>query len=173
MRGRKPKPAHLRLIEGNPGKRAINRTALAVRPTDGMSPPAHLNADAKKLWRREMRRFQGLGLLADIDRGAFAVYCQTYGVWAENSRALKAYNQSPVGKKSGLNMIVGAGGSPALHPLVRVVRDAMRDHLKAAAEFGATPSARSRVDIGKSAEGWAPPASKFAGLTGGRGASKA
>ena len=50
-RGRKPKPTHLKLIEGNPGKRPI-RTG-PERPTTAMpEPPDHLNADARTEWDR-------------------------------------------------------------------------------------------------------------------------
>ena len=37
MRGRKPKPTHLKLLDGNPGRRPLN---LPSRSLSGRSPPA-------------------------------------------------------------------------------------------------------------------------------------
>jgi hypothetical protein len=50
-RGRKPKPTHLKLIEGNPGKRPIRMGP--ERPATAMpEPPDHLNDDARTEWDR-------------------------------------------------------------------------------------------------------------------------
>jgi phage terminase small subunit len=66
-RGRKPKPTHLKLIEGNPGKRPI-RTG-SERPTTAMpEPPDHLNADARIEWDRVAHGLHALRLLETVDR---------------------------------------------------------------------------------------------------------
>ena len=52
-RGRKPKPTHLKLIEGNPGKRPI-RTGPERPVTTMPEPPDHLNADARTEWDRPL-----------------------------------------------------------------------------------------------------------------------
>lgn len=166
-RGRKPKPPQLRLIEGNPGKRAL-KSAPMPPVSVGMTPPAHLNADAKRYWRSLLPELEVLGLLAKIDRAAIAVVCQSYGVWADSERRLRAYNASPAGQKVGAYLVETAGGTIMQHPLVNIAREARRDVVRFSVEFGMTPSARSRVDVTAGLGGGnRPPASKFSGLTGG------
>ena len=46
VRGRKPKPSHLKLVTGNPGKRAIN-TQEPVPERILPAPPAELTAEAR------------------------------------------------------------------------------------------------------------------------------
>ncbi len=88
MRGRKPKPTRLKLIEGNPGKRPLNpsepRPALII-PTC----PSHLNPSAKAEWKRLAHEMHALGIISNLDRGALAAYCQAYGRWVEAERKLK------------------------------------------------------------------------------------
>ena len=62
MRGRKPKPTALKLLEGNPGKRRINGSEPkppASRPTC----PAHLSPSAKAEWKRLAEALNRIGLL--------------------------------------------------------------------------------------------------------------
>lgn len=167
-RGRKPKPHNLRVIEGNPGKRSMSRDIPKPPVSAGLSAPSHLNGDGKRHWTEMARQLEVLGLLAAIDRGALAALCQAYGVWADAERRLKAYNLSEKGRKAGAYLIETPSGAIIQHPLVTIARDARRDYLKASAEFGMTPSARQRVEVGKAAGGNAPPASKFSGLVGGK-----
>ncbi len=49
QRGRKPKPSHLKIISGNPGKRPLNEQEPEVIEPLGM-PPAGWQAGAKALW---------------------------------------------------------------------------------------------------------------------------
>jgi phage terminase small subunit len=74
MRGRKPKPTALKLIEGNPGKRPLNagepRLGVAV-PTC----PAHLCPSAKAEWKRLARQMHTLRIITELDRSALAAYC--------------------------------------------------------------------------------------------------
>ena len=87
MRGRKPKPTALKLIDGNPGKRPIvghEPRPPASRPTC----PAHLSASAKAEWKRLAGALNRIGLLTQVDRAALAAYCQAYGRWVEAEKKL-------------------------------------------------------------------------------------
>ena len=87
MRGRRPKPTHLKLLTGNPGKRPLNakepRPALA-RPTC----PTHLNPSGKAEWKRLASQLYNLGPLSNLDRASLAGYCQAYGRWVEAEKKL-------------------------------------------------------------------------------------
>jgi phage terminase small subunit len=80
--GRKPKPTSLKVLQGNPGKRPLNENEPKPPPRLPRSPE-HLSEEAKKEWRRAGKFLFQLGLVSDIDRAAFAAYCQA---WAGGSR---------------------------------------------------------------------------------------
>ena len=88
MRGRKPKPTRLKLIEGNRGKRPLNPREPRPQPKVPTCP-AHLCPAAKAEWKRLARELFLLGIVMDLDRAALAAYSQAYGRWAEAERKLK------------------------------------------------------------------------------------
>lgn len=148
--GRKPKPTALKLVTGNPGKRALPKNEPKVdlaQPT----PPAFLNDDAKVEWGRVIDVLFRAGLMTELDRAALGAYCQAYGRWAEAERAL-----SRMAEKDPLNkalMIKTKAGNAIQNPLVGVANKAKADMVHYAIEFGMTPSARSRVDAHKVPDG--------------------
>ena len=85
--GRKPKPTALRLIDGNRGKRAVNK-AEAVVALSEPTPPAFLCDDAKVEWGRVCSALYAAGLMTELDRAALAAYCAAYGRWAQAERAI-------------------------------------------------------------------------------------
>jgi P27 family predicted phage terminase small subunit len=142
MRGRKPKPTHLRVVGGNAGRRPLNQHEPS--PNRGLpTAPRELTEDARLEWRRVSRRLHEIGLLTVIDRAALAAYCQVYGRWIAAERALAAMaERDPV--TQGL-LIKTSNGNAIQNPLVGIANKAMADMVRYATEFGLTPSARSRV----------------------------
>lgn len=142
MRGRKPKPTHLKLVTGNPGRRPLNK-AEAMPPPDLPSPPPELSDDAKVEWGRVATELFRCGLLTKADRAALAAYCQAYGRWVQAERAV-----AEMGKRDQLTgglMIKTTNGNAVQNPLIGIANKAMADMVRYAAEFGMTPSARSRI----------------------------
>lgn len=158
MRGRKPVPTHLKVISGNPGKRAI-KGAEPKPELELPSPPPELCKDARTEWERVSIELHRLKLLAGIDRAALAAYCQAYGRWVQAERGIrKMAEKDPL---TGGMMIKTTNGNAVQNPLVGIANKAMSDVVRYAAEFGMTPSARARLAIGSE-----PPKSKFDGLLG-------
>jgi P27 family predicted phage terminase small subunit len=145
------------LITGNPGKRRVGKP-LPVAPTLP-PPPAFLDATAREEWARVSVELFNLHLLTALDVGPLAAYCQTYSRWAAAETALAAMAERD-GVAHGL-MIRGRKGDPVQNPLVGIARRAAATMMHAAAEFGMTPSARSRIEAGP-----APGAGRFDGLLG-------
>lgn len=136
MVGRKPKPTNLKILNGNPGKRALNKNEPkpdAVIP----DPPGHLNDIAIEEWHRMSKALFSAGLLSAIDASALAAYCQTYARWAEAEEGIK---------ESGL-MIKTTNGNVVQSPLVGIANKALTLMHKFLTEFGMTPSSRSRVSV--------------------------
>ena len=82
-RGPLPKPAALKLLEGNPGKRSLN-LAEGINPrVEIPSAPKHLGIEARKEWKRITPILDELGLISGLDRAALALYCQAVGRLSE------------------------------------------------------------------------------------------
>ena len=153
MRGRKPKPTKLKLIEGNPGRRPING-AEPKPPGDVPTCPAHLGPSAKAEWKRLARDLNSIGLLTMVDRAALAVYCQSWGRWVEAERKLQ---QTPLLLKTPSGYVQH---SPWL-TIANKERELMARYM---AELGLTPSSRTRlaVHIPPGASSWDDdPASQY------------
>jgi P27 family predicted phage terminase small subunit len=145
--GRKPKPTALKLIQGNPGKRAINKQEpQPEKPVKVPSPPAELGKMAKAEWRRVAKELFDTGVLTRIDTKTLANYCQAYEDMKVARGLLAKHNlQNP----DAINLVKTMSGMVRTHPLVQQIRDNRKDMMAFAAEFGLTPSSRSRVTTDK------------------------
>lgn len=136
MKGRKPKPTHLKLLQGNPGHRPIN--AAEPKP-DGDLPtcPAHLGPSAKAEWKRLARDLNRIGLLTRVDRAALAVYCQSWGRWVEAERKLR---ETPP-------LLKTPAGYVQISPWLTIANREREVMARYMAELGLTPSSRSRLSV--------------------------
>lgn len=153
--GPPPKPTGLRLIEGNRAKRPINQKE-PVFDLDLPAPPFFLCAEAKEEWERVAPMLYRQRLLTAVDRAALAAYCQAYGRWVQAEDALARMAKADM--LTSALMIRTHNGCPVMNPLVGIANTAMRDMVRYAAEFGFTPSARTRLPMHG---GDHDPASKF------------
>ena len=136
MRGRKPKPTRLKVIEGNPGHRPIN--GREPRPPQSQpSCPAHLSPTAKAEWKRLAQTLNKIGILTQVDRAALAAYCQSYGRWVEAERKLA---ETPV-------LLKTPAGYVQPSPWLAIASKQLELMARFMAELGLTPSARSRLAI--------------------------
>lgn len=141
MRGRKNVPTQLKLVKGNPGKRALPEHEAKVALSEP-TPPPFLCDDAKVEWGRVCSMLYRAGLMTEADRAALAAYCQAYGVWAQAERAIQKLQAG--NELNGLLMKT-TNGNVIQHALIGIANKARSDVVRYAAEFGMTPSARARV----------------------------
>jgi len=143
MRGRKPTPSHLKLVTGNPGKRPLPKNepkpVLCIPPV-----PMELCDEAKLEWGRVSIEAHSLGLLSNIDRAAFAIYCSAYGRWIRAERLLRKQALGDV--ETGGLLSRSAKGNVVANPLIGIANKAAFDVIRYATEFGFTPSSRARVN---------------------------
>ena len=139
--GRKPKPTAVKVLEGNPGKRKLNTREPA--PGNGLPEcPEWLLPEAKEEWHRLCLKLNQMGVLTEADRAAFAAYCQSYARWKEAQEHIDAEGATYQTEK----------GMIRPNPWVATSNTEQRLMLQAAAEFGLTPSARSRIIAGSGIE---------------------
>ena len=140
VRGRKPKPTGLKILEGETDKRRIN--AAEPKPSGTPVCPEWLEKEAKEEWNRIGDTLEKMGILTDIDTAAFAGYCQAYARWKEAEEYLTKHG-STIETKSGYVQQV---------PQVSIAQTNLKVMLKFCEQFGLTPPARSRIVADKSAE---------------------
>ena len=75
MKGRKPEPAHLKLLRGNPGRRKLRQE---VRPVGTPLPPPGMDGSALAEWQRITPRLLELGIVCDLDTAPLMAYCHAY-----------------------------------------------------------------------------------------------
>lgn len=142
MSGPRPTPTYLKLLRGNPGKRAINKNEPKPRvPAKAPEPPAFLNAIAKEEWARVSGELFHLNLLTTIDVAALAVYCDAYARWRVATEVMAAMSTHGL-------LIKSRAGEATANPLIWIANSATKTMLRAADEFGMTPAARSRINGG-------------------------
>ena len=140
VQGRKPIPTNLKILHGNPGKRPLNKDEPTPRALGRIpSPPAQLSELAQDQFRRLARQLLDLGLLAKVDVIALATLAASYARWLEAQQMLK---------DTGL-LIVKKDGEVRLTPLLRLSIEAQAEVVRLLAEFGLSPSSRSRLHVEK------------------------
>lgn len=140
VRGRKPTPVALKLVSGNPGKRALpSPTKIpkrqAGRPKDAVAIPSTLDTAEKRIWRRIVKAAP-FGVLTRADEEILTAYTyarRTFdiavaklkddGHWREYGREIRA------------------------HPAIKVKNDASDRMAKLASDLGFSPTARARLGI--------------------------
>lgn len=136
VRGRKPTPTPLKVLRGNPGKRALNAREPKPRPILG-EPPAFLDPEAKRLWEELAPKLERLAVGTEIDAPSFAMACTHYVLAVKAARILKREGLSDRDER----------GLARKHPMTQVLRDNSAAWLRYAEQFGLTPSARSRLTV--------------------------
>ena len=138
MRGGRSKPTALKLMEGT--QRPSRSKKDEPKPKKAsIRAPSHLTGPAKKEWNRMAVKLHPLGLLTEIDVPGLELYCETYARWLDA--------KDKVTEKG--TILVTTGGNLIQNPYLAVVNKAQDQMVKILAEFGMTPSSRTRVSAAK------------------------
>jgi len=137
MRGRKPKPTLLKVLDGNPGKRTLNDRE-PVAPEGMPDPPAWLDDEARAEWDRVTVDLAGMGLLSPADRPALTAYCTAWSRWVEAEAMVKKFGSIVKSPEKGF---------PMKSPYLSIADQALETMRKLMVEFGLTPSSRSRIRV--------------------------
>lgn len=135
MKGRKPKPAEIREMEGNPGRRPIPQAAK-VAVMESLEAPEFLHGRARKEWQRLAPKLRDKKLLTEADRAMLALYCQAFGRWVRAEEMVT---------RTGGPVVETEKGNMVQNPWVSISRRSAETMAKTAVEFGLTPSSRSRT----------------------------
>jgi len=106
--GRKRIPTALHLLQG--GRKKTHRPMPVGEPMPpALIPkcPKHLDAEARKEWRRIGRMLLAVRVITELDRAVLTVYCQS---WSEYVRACEAL-LADLGQVTDLDFVANAHGA--------------------------------------------------------------
>lgn len=141
MAGRKPLPTHLKLVKGTARPHRMNKaesTPVVAVP----APPDHLDEDAQAKFIEMAEMLARHGVMTELDTGALARYVVIWRRWIEAEEEVK--RRGHVVKTSNDNIIQ--------NPFLAVANRCLAQMHQIEAEFGLTPSSRSRIRVAEPAE---------------------
>ena len=151
MAGRRPKPTVLKLVTGNPGKRAINKREPKPR-REIPSCPAHLSDSAKVAWGRLCVILDRMGVLTEADSLALERLCDCYTeilecreIVARDGRTYSSITTKTTSEEGEETTTEEVKSLLKANPAVAMLADADRRFKSYLVEFGLTPAARTKV----------------------------
>lgn len=139
-RGRRPTPTNILKLRGS-WRGKLNRG----EPQPDKGPPERptwLADDAAAVWDELIPQLDELGILTRIDGNALARYCTYWVRWQQTETFLRQYGLTYPIKDS-----FGAVRQFCPWPQVAINHKLAADLARLEAEFGLTPSARSRITV--------------------------
>ncbi|MGL5948246.1 MAG: phage terminase small subunit P27 family [Aeromonas sp.] len=140
-RGRRPKPAAIKRLSGNPGKRPLNLAEPAFSPILGAACPDWLIGDdlARGLWEATAIELCSAGVLCATDLHNLEAFCAAYSRWRQAEVAIC---------KFGI-VVESAMGSPMKNPACTVAAESLKQLASFGALLGLDPSSRTRLVGGR------------------------
>lgn len=146
MAGPPKTPTHLALVRGNPSKRPVNKNE--PKPPSGVPPtPKHFDKMGKYWFKRIGEELNAIGVMTTLDGKALELLIEAYTEYRQHCETLdrEGYTyavydeeEKDEGKDRSIRMI-----KP--HPASVMKSDAWKRVRAMLAEFGMTPSSRSKV----------------------------
>lgn len=151
-RGPAPKPS---VLKAERGKRGAN-LADNIKPDIAIPEcPSFVCETGRREWARIVPFLEKLGLISHLDMAALALYCQTFGRYADleagfegNIKRLQIENSCTYIQAVQLAFIdVTPNGYKQVSALASTIRGLREECLRYLAQFGLSPSSRTRVAV--------------------------
>ena len=139
MRGRRPKPTALKELEGNPGKRPLNKHEPKPEG-DLYAAPEWMTEAQREGWAYAITNAP-YGLLKQLDRSILAIWVVAEDLHREAAEKIAQYGLLTKSPNAGL---------PLQSPYLAILNKQAQIMLKAGAELGFAPSSRTRVQVAPS-----------------------
>ena len=131
--GRPSKPSAIKKLEGDPGKRAINK---AEPVASGLPSPSKLmSKGAAAIWKR-LTGSMPAGVWTGADENLIAAYCEAAALHHEAADRLKTEPK----------VVVGSTGQAVVSPWVKIMADQARLMASLGARLGLDPLARQAIN---------------------------
>ena len=140
MSGPPKTTTHLRLVKGNPSKRAINKNE--PKPPSGVPPiPKHFDKRGKYWFKRMGEELDAVGVMSTLDAKALELLVEAYTEYRHHCEVLDEEGYTyQTGSATGEKIVKA-------HPAAAMKADAWKRIRAMLSEFGMTPASRSKVEI--------------------------
>lgn len=128
------KPTALKLLAGNPGKRAINKRE--PKPKGAPVAPNVLPIAALAVWNRLVMAMPS-GVYTDADHALLAAYCLAVANWQDVTVALQT---APM-------LVAGSTGQVVVNPLFKHQEAQAKLMAQLGAQLGLNPAARQSLTV--------------------------
>ena len=130
----KRKPTALKILQGNPGKRALPKNE-PVAEVCAPRAPAHLSPEAKQHWPKVVKHLAAAKIMTRLDVDALAMYCESYAKWILAHEHLSTEGM----------ITISPNGYPVQSAWLQIANKSFEQMAKMLGEFGMTPSSRAGV----------------------------
>lgn len=138
-RGPKPTPTRMRVLQGNPAKRPLPKNEPRPKRTERTpNMPAWLPEKARAIWKQHARALWDLGLLTQVDVDALAALCETEALYRTALEMIEREGAVWTNEQTGYSQQTA---------WVSVRNTTLKQMQQLWAEFGMTPSARTKVEV--------------------------
>lgn len=134
-RGPPPTPNRLKELSGT--LRADRKRNAPEPRVEAPNCPTWLSREGKAEWRRIVPQLEALGLIAKIDRALLAGLCESWSTWVACEKVIRQEGRT----------FKSPNGHICQRPEVAIGCKALKDLTRLGAEFGLSPSARSRLEV--------------------------
>ena len=143
--GRPAKPTALKTLEGNPGKRPLNKAEPQFLSLVADEPPGWLDDIARDHWLYHAPKLAKAGVLTEIDASLLAAAAEQWSVYRRASGATKGKTARP---------LIGHTrfGERVAKPEIAIARAALAEYHAIMREFGVGPASKSKLHVEKPAE---------------------
>lgn len=132
---RPSKPTHLKLLEGNKGKRAINKNEPDPEYLNDLTPPEWLPDDAAQVWNEIVPHLRAARVLTKIDVPILCKGCVAFAKYRLATRML------------GDDLVINTEKATALNQWMVAQSMAFKQAMAVFQQFGMSPAARTRIAI--------------------------
>lgn len=148
QRGPKPKPAELKVLEGNRGHRAVDLGAT-FRPEVGMpTVPKGMSVGARKVFKRLGPELLRYNLMSVVYSDLFEDLCETVADVKElrhSLRARQALLRTQGKDPAEAFETMTPGGMPVQHPRYQILKSERQMMYSLLAKFGLSPAEQASV----------------------------
>lgn len=138
MKGRKPIPSNLKLVTGSRIRKDRTNDDEPILPVKVPPAPTYLTVDETTEFNRVGRLLAAMRVMTEADVDMLALYAKNFIIARDTAQT--------IGEQGYL--FQAPNGMPMPHPLMSIKNKAEDRCLKILAEFGMSPSSRTRVKSG-------------------------
>ncbi|ABI59719.1 phage terminase small subunit P27 family [Nitrosomonas eutropha] len=136
MRGRYPKPTHLKIVEGNRGKRGVNKQEPDPAYLNDLAAPDYFSAGAKIVWSEIVPGLREAKLLTEVDVPMLHMACEAIATYRRAALECGQEYTEP-----------GAKERKSISYWEMVKSMAFKQAMTALQQFGMSPAARTRIAV--------------------------